>query len=146
MENKVTVNKEQKLYVIQSGNGYSCYGFDVLIKKRDALAEELGYPNLRKAGKGTMQAYNDYMTLVEIARKKYMDSNRSWRSSIELHPQLIGKEGKRVEVVTASGERSRFIVGKSTGWIPCHLEIKRRDSNGGDSVGTEPYQSVRIID
>ena len=48
-----------------------------------------------------------------------------------LSPQLIGLEGWRVEVTDSYGETRRFIVGKSTGWRPCHLEIKTRRSLGG---------------
>jgi hypothetical protein len=67
------------------------------------------------------------------------------RSCAELSPQLIGLEGHRVEVVTMHGERRRFIVGKSTGPIPCHLEIKRRDSSGGVAADRE-YKSVKVLE
>lgn len=63
------------------------------------------------------------------------------RSKDGLSPQLVGLEGWRVEVVTEYGETRRFIVGRSTGWIPCHLEVSRRNSFGG--VGAEKkYKSV----
>ena len=41
------------------------------------------------------------------------------------------KSGERVEVIEPDGTKNRFWVGKSTGWKPCYLEIKRRDSYGG---------------
>ena len=66
------------------------------------------------------------------------------RSDAGLSPQLIGLEGYRVEVVTTYGETRRFIVGRSTGWIPCHLEIARRSSYGGVSA-EKMYKSVRVL-
>lgn len=63
------------------------------------------------------------------------------RSDAGLSPQLRGLEGWRVEVVTTYGETRRFIVGRSTGWIPCHIEVSRRGARGG--VGAEQhYASV----
>src|SRR5690606_5751737 len=64
----------------------------------------------------------------------------------ELTPQLIGLEGKRVEVGDRHGERRRFIVGKSTGWLPCHLEIPRRNATGGVGVTGAPFRSLKIVD
>ncbi len=68
----------------------------------------------------------------------------SLRSNANLSPQLIGLEGYRVEVVTDYDETRRFIVGKSTGWIPCHLEIMRRNSSGGGAA-EKHYKSVRTL-
>jgi len=53
------------------------------------------------------------------------------RSLSQLTPQFIGLEGWRVEVLTTYGEKRRFIIGRSTGWIPCHLEVNNRRSMGG---------------
>ena len=41
------------------------------------------------------------------------------------------KSGERVEVIEPDGTKNRFWVGKSTGWKPCYLEIKKRNSYGG---------------
>ena len=65
------------------------------------------------------------------------------RSDGGLTPQLKGLEGWRVEVVDCYGERRRFIVGRSTGWSPCHIEVARRDSTGGPAVMGTPFKSVR---
>ncbi len=66
------------------------------------------------------------------------------RSVDALSPQLIGLEGWRVEVTTEYGETRRFIVGRSTGWIPIHLEIPRRDSTGGGGASRN-YKTVRKL-
>ncbi len=69
------------------------------------------------------------------------------RDNSGLCPQLIGLEGWRVEVVDhelRGGAMRRFIVGKSTGWRPCHLEISRRNAHGGFPAA-KSYQSVRKL-
>lgn len=139
---RVTLNRKQKLYVIPCGKGFSCYGFKNCIEERDALAKELDLKiNFGKIG--TMLAYHELEMLRDVARTKHQETG--WRSKTGLTPQLIGLEGKRVEVETADGERKRFIVGKSTGWIPCHLEIMRSNSSGGGSVYGAPFKSVRVL-
>lgn len=66
------------------------------------------------------------------------------RSDAGLTPQLVGLEGWRVEVVTDYNETRRFIVGRSTGWVPCHLEISRRSARGGGSA-EKYYKSVKQL-
>lgn len=63
------------------------------------------------------------------------------RDLSDLSPQLAGLEGWRVEVVTTYGETRRFIVGRSTGWKPVHIEIATRRSMGGVAAENE-YKSV----
>jgi len=63
------------------------------------------------------------------------------RDNSDLSSQLVGLEGWCVEVVTDYDEKRRFIVGKSTGWRPCHLEISRRNSYGGLAAENH-YKSV----
>jgi hypothetical protein len=102
----------------------------------------------RNREKGTMTAHDTHKALRGMTQERW-DSltdaeRRTIRSEAGLSPQLIGLEGWRVEVVTDYGETRRFIVGRSTGWEPCHLEIKRRDSMGGMSAERR-YQSVRKL-
>jgi hypothetical protein len=59
-------------------------------------------------------------------------------------PQLNGLEHKRVEAVRKTGEVVRFYVGRSTGWRPCHLEIMRMTSTGGQSADPE-YKSITVL-
>ena len=66
------------------------------------------------------------------------------RDLSDLSPQLVGLEGWRVEVVTTYGEKRRFIVGRSTGWRPCHIEISRRSAYGGPGADRD-YASVRKL-
>ncbi len=144
----VSINAEQGLYIIPDSHGYSCLGFDVLIARHNAIAAWLRKEGLQQTDlppdvRGTMRAYTAYRTLLDRAAG-YCQRNKL-RCPAELTPQLTGLESKRVEVVDRHGERRRFIVGKSTGWLPIHLEIARRNSSGGPAVTGAPFQSVRIV-
>lgn len=68
------------------------------------------------------------------------------RSKAGLSPQLLGLEGWRIEVESEmTGERRRFIVGRSTGWVPCHVELPKRTSRSGVSASWK-YKSVRALE
>ena len=148
MESNVTVNVEQGLYVIPSGNGYSCLGFDVCLERSRKYAAWLRGQGLRasapaKSKRGTLAAYDRYRWMSGKVFEVYQKTGK--RCDAELSQQLTGLEGRRVEVVDQYGETRRFIVGKSTGWIPVHLEIKTRRSMGGSAVCGAPFKSVRLV-
>ncbi len=67
------------------------------------------------------------------------------RDNSHLTPQLAGLEGYRVKVIDMAGEVRKFIVGKSNGWRPCHLEIASRNSCGGDPARSK-YQAVEVLE
>lgn len=140
--NTVTRNEEQKLFVIPCQGGYSCLGFAVCYERATKLAQELEQP-LPIAPIGSIDSYYEYQALLDTARGRH--NKTGWRSESELIPQLKGLEGTRVEVVNCWGETQRFWVGKSTGFVPCHLEIKTRRSTGGCAVVGAPFRSVRMI-
>ena len=147
MPTKITLNPGYAggVYVLNHGKFVTCLGFDVVLKKAAALASELKVPEHSPdpTERGSMTAYRKYAALIEKARQKNIASG--WRSRIDLTANLIGLEGKRVEVIDCYGDRRRFIVGRSTGWIPCHLEIKTRRSSGGEAVWGTPFNSVKIV-
>lgn len=88
------------------------------------------------------------MNLQDMTQERWDALSRQQREAIRdlsgLSPQLKGLEGWRVEVVDMQGETRRFIVGRSTGWRPCSLEIKTIRSHGGDPARME-YRSVRKL-
>lgn len=84
---------------------------------------------------GMTQAKWDAMTPAE--RDKARDLSG-------LTPQLVGLEGCRVEVTDDDGTVRRFKVGRSTGWVPCHLEVYNARSLGGGAA-RKSYRSVRVI-
>ena len=54
------------------------------------------------------------------------------------------ESGERVEVTYKWGEVERFYVGKSTGWKPIYITIKRRNSiAGGGVLSNDSITSVR---
>ena len=147
-ETAVTINEEQRLFVIPCGKGYTCLGFDVCKERSDKLAGWLaGRVSIRIVPKeeltGTMEAYNRYTELTRLASEVCREANE--RCPVELTPELVGLEGKRVEVVDRYGEKRRFIVGKSMGWMPIHLEIAKRTSSGGPAVMGTPFKSVKVV-
>lgn len=153
MEN-VSINEKQRLYVIpctEGYAGYTCLGFDVCEKRSVKLAKwldienGLGSPHLHK---GTIFGYAIYLGLLSLAEQRYKATGQ--KCDIELTPELIGLEGKMIEVVDAYGEKRQFKVGKSNGWMPCHLELETdKTMDGFHAFGCPaygaPYVSVRII-
>ncbi len=143
----VTVNPESRLYVIPCGKGYSCHGFDVVERLIAALVAEGRPAPQTPAPIGTPERYAQYRELCNLAELEFRITGK--RSSAELTPELIGKEGKRVEVVHTwpSGNREtvRFKVGKSTGWMPYHLQLANVRSHGGPAVCLGKIESVRVI-
>ena len=143
-----SINRKQRLYVLKSGSGFSCLGYDVAEKRRVALWAWVGQecPAIRK---GSRKHYEDYRAAMAAA-SHHSDSlrkrgARDYRCPVELSPALIGKEGNRVAVIHKGEEIGRFWVGKSTGWMPIHLEIKRRDSIGGCAAYVPEGATVRVI-
>ncbi len=78
-----------------------------------------------------------WIAMSEAQRADYRTDNL-------LTPQLVGLEGWRVEAETSYGETRRFYVGRSTGWSPCHIEIKRRNSRGGMSADRQYNRITKL--
>lgn len=53
--------------------------------------------------------------------------------------------GQRIEVTYKWGEKERFYVGKSTGWKPIYLAIKKRNSNGGGGISCDAITSIQPL-
>lgn len=142
-----SINKEQRLYVIAIGNGYTCNGFDFLNDRAVALRNwyfEQNPQAIRQipARVGTKKHFKACQDVIaQVAR--YCEHKRI-KCPVELSPQLKGLEGRRVEVVTMYGEKRRFNVGRSTGWLTVHLEIPRANSSGGMQAEKQ-YKSVTIV-
>ena len=140
--NKVSINAEQRLYVIPCGDGFSCLGFDVAERKRRAVLEWMSAGSSSPMEIGTLEHYAAYASALERGAK--FASSTGMRCPAELTTALIPFEGRRVEVTYPDGEKSRFRVGKSTGWMPCHLEIRGK-ADGGPAVYFPAGATVRAI-
>ena len=62
-----------------------------------------------------------------------------------LDPRLTPfyKSGERVEITYKDGTKERFYVGKSTGWKPTYLEIKKSNSYGGSCAYVPGDATIR---
>lgn len=137
------IDHERRLYVIHEGHGYSCLGFDYARKRSESLATWLTHPAPAPDLWGTADGFKAYQTLLDLGRDHHAKTGQ--RCPAEMTPELIGLERQRVEVVDSWGQRRRFWVGKSTGWMPCHLEIASTRSTGGPAVMGTPFRSVRVV-
>jgi len=142
-ERLVRIDRKDRLYVVRESGGYSARGFEYAAKEARAASEisEKDY-DFKEIERGTVAGFVEYETAMSEAREAHQRTGRRARGLLE--SQLIGLEGKRVEVIDQWDKKHRFIVGKSTGWMPIHLQISRRGAHGG--MGTMgPYKSVRVI-
>lgn len=134
----VTISNEQRLYFIPCGSGFSCYGFDALARKLTALRKEMGLaPCVHPVG--SVEMYAEWESTLAQASKT------GERYACELHPLLTGKEGYRVECIM-DGRKVRFNVGRSTGFLPCHLQVHNARSSGGYGISPDAdIKDLRII-
>jgi len=142
-EFSITLNTNDNLFVIGCGAGYTCLGFDICQERSTSMAKWLGVESPNQSFWGTINGYERFRELVELCRTNYEKTGK--KCPCELTPQLNGLEGKRVEVVDKWGEKRRFKVGRSTGWIPCHIELARCNSQDGGAVMGAPFKSVRVV-
>lgn len=143
-----SINAEQGLYVLKCGDGFSCLGFDVAVKWSEGVhqwlaSEGVTIPPPDASLRGTREGYEDHRRIMDAGNAHNLKTKH--RCPAQLTPQLVGLEGKRVEVVDKTGEKRRFTVGKSCGWLPIHLEIARRNSSGGVGAWGWPFKSVRVV-
>lgn len=136
------INLEQRLYVLPCGKGFTCLGFDVCERRRIAYMEWLGLP-IQPVEVGTAHAYAEYKRALELVRIRC--NSPGVRCTVELIPELVKYERRRVEVTYPDGKKTRFIVGVSTGFIPIHLEIKTKRSIGGAAAYFPVGSTVRLV-
>lgn len=150
---RVTINESQGVYVIRNSGGYSCLGFEVTNERARRYLDWLmskGEPgaagllsDMGRMPNPSLERFGAYESALASIKARFDATGE--RCTVDLCEQLKGLEGKRVEIVDSYGERRRFIVGKSTGWIPVHLEIASRASDGGGPVYGAPFKSVQVI-
>ncbi|MCA2999645.1 MAG: hypothetical protein ING75_13700 [Rhodocyclaceae bacterium] len=88
---QVTINAEQRLFVIPCGGGYSCYGFDNCFNASAQLVERLNkhlsakdklagkqYVMPDPAKKETLEAYAHYQSLLDALRNCPAASKATW--------------------------------------------------------------------
>lgn len=140
---RVTLDVEQSRYVIDVGGGFTCLGFKVCREWTRAIACELGRIELAPTAFASLAAYEQYEAALKAARAHAAMTGRPLRCQLTL--ELIGLEHQRVEVTDRYGDTRAFVVGRSTGFIPVHLELSSRRARSGVGVCGAPFRSVRIV-
>lgn len=138
-----SIDAAQRLYVLSCGAGFTCLGFDVAEARRVAALRWLKLP-VPHEPKGTPQAFAAYAEAMAKGAAHHAATGK--RCDHELTLELVGREGKRVEMRAPGQAPHRFYVGRSSGWMPVHLEIARRDSSGGESVYMPDGATIRTIE
>lgn len=138
---------EHALYVITTypGGGVSTYGWDHVLEQVERLTLGFGETDVPSLARGSREALDTMLALMERARVEFEETGEP--NVGNLTPGLSGLEGWRVEVIDeADDEPRRFIVGRSTGWIPVHLELHNTRSRGGSPARPDGYYEVREIE
>ena len=142
----VTVNLDQKLYVIAFDTGYTCFGFDNARDHTNQIAERLGRPELAFApgDHGTLYGYCKHGQAVqawarsELSRRTYFDPG----TSLELAKVLEAcrKSNRKVRLVLGdTGTGQSWLdeydvvgtIGRSGGSLKVPLLIEDDESGGG---------------
>lgn len=74
----------------------------------------------------------------ENAKKYY--TNVSYDSGLD----ILRERHSRVKVTYKWNESENMYIGRSTGWIPCYLVIKRKDSMSGGDLLVESIKNISV--
>lgn len=107
MTSNVSINVEQKLFVIKNGAGYSCFGFDNAKNHSAQIAEMLGAKDLIPGADdyGTLAGYDKYQQAV-VAWAASPKSNSTY-----FEPGTDPKVQKLLESYRRSGNLVRLFCG-----------------------------------
>ena len=134
-----SINHEQRLYVLPCGKGYTCLGFDYAEKRRRHVLAWLGQ-DVIPVEVGTKEAFTAYEAAMSAGRQR--NATTGEKCPAGLIPELDIYVGWRVEVQSTDGTKRRFNVSRSTGWMPCNIEVYNRRSLGGPSAYLAPGDKV----
>ena len=129
--NKVHINAEQQLYVIDCGEGYTCFGFANARDHANQIARKLGRPDL---------AFTDEDYATSAGDEKYCAAVQAWGQSpltrtTYFDPGTDAKAAKVLESCRTGERKVRLILGDTrTGepWLEEHDVVGRI----GRSIGT----------
>lgn len=127
----VTLNAEQRLYVIPCGDGYTCLGFDNARGHADQIAARLDRPELAFAAgdHGSLDGYAKYLAAIDawarspLTRQTYFD------------PGTDPKATRALESCRRDGRKVRLVLG-DTGTGRCWLDEHNVVGRIGRSCGT----------
>lgn len=152
----VTLNADQRLFVLSHSGGYSCLGFDVVFKRLLQYARKLGLQQPEPAQVGTLQQYEQYRQ-AESAYIATHPSETLFDPDTPLQVQRILEQYRhsdaslRLFYGDAQTGRDwmeehdvRGFIGRSSGPIHTPLLLARKTSSGGPAILTACI--VRILD
>lgn len=151
----VTLNHEQRLFVIPTGDGYSCLGFNRCFDETSQLAERLGEPPPREDQRGKIEQYLKYQDLLSKAREIALGTwfHRNTPKAISDILESARKSGSRLRLFYGDTQTGRDwleehdvigTIGRSTGALKVPLLIASSRSMGGGPI--LDHCIVRIID
>lgn len=142
----ISINEEQKLYVIPSGDGYSCLGFDVAFHRAKSMADELGDSSVQPdpANKGTPAGYADYIRAIDAVRasgrKLGLQFDEGTPESVKAIIRAEIGTGRALRFHIGNRETGEVwleefdvmgILGRTTGILPAPIILKNSASSGG---------------
>lgn len=154
----VTINAEQRLFVIRTGDGFSCYGFDNCRASCEDLSAKLNRPDLNDPALiGTLKDYENYRTLVQlfcqspqssgtyfspgtdVAVKRVLEEAREQRYTIRLHlgDRKTGQSWNEEWDVIGQ-------VGRSMGPMRIPLLVAKGE-HGGGAISTNSIVRIQRI-
>ncbi len=126
-----------RLFVIPCKlTGFTCLGIDRAIRQTNAVAHWMSMPQLALDEALANPTSDEWLHLVWHQYKKVMYAGervaaaQGSKCPVALTPEFIGHEGQWVRVTEEDGEVREFKIGRSTGWMPCHLEIESGEDGG----------------
>lgn len=154
----VTLNTEQRLYVIPCGGGYSCLGFDNARDHANQIARRLKQPALAfgDGDHGSPTGYAKYQAAIEawgrspLTRQTYFDPGTDPKAARAL--ETCRRDGRKVRLMlgdTATGrswlDEHDVVgrIGRSTGSLKVPLLIEP-GADGGVAILTDCL--LRIVD
>lgn len=156
MVRAVSLNVEQRLYVIPCGEGFTCFGFDNCMRESKALAQKMGYPEPAPELAGTLELYTQYLGLVDIFR--HHKSNRDTWFAPDTDPKVEKilearrKDSAAIRIFLGDRLSGRDwccewdvvgIVGRSMGPMRVPLLVQPGEDGGG-AISTDSI--LRIMD
>lgn len=144
---KVTLNDEQKLYVIPCGEGFTCYGYQNCFEQVLELSMRLSMDPPDEADLGTLEMYNRYRELLDHVAKNNINLGTWYGLKTPLAVRHVlesaRRSGSRIRIFLGDKDTGRCWndeydvigrVGRSTGILKSPLMISRRNSTGGGAI------------
>jgi hypothetical protein len=153
---EVTINAEQKLFVIPSGSGYSTWGFENCYNETFQLAQKLNMPLPLQSQIGTIEQYNQHRAMIDHVAKNGIDLGTWFNLKTDPVVKHVIEEYLRsqrpVRIFYGDTDTGKVWleehdvygrIGRSTGFLKIPLMIVGNSSGG---CGLLDACIVRIVD